>query len=87
MKNKLYNLIFEADVGEIPELSDEDVKAGEKTKLARDSLDDQIDSLLIKYEKECAWETDEDTKVAKEDLNISVISSKHHLQDRSLNSV
>ena len=69
MKNKLYNLIFEADVGEIPELSDEDVKAGEKTKLARDSLDDQIDSLLIKYEKECAWETDEDTKVAKEDLN------------------
>ena len=71
MKNKLYNLIFEADVGEIPEISDEDVKAGEKTKLARDSLDDQIDSLLIKYEKECAWETDEDTKVSKEDLNES----------------
>jgi hypothetical protein len=72
MKNKLYNLIFEADVGEIPEISDEDVKTGEKTKLERDSLDDQIDSLLIKYEKECAWETDEDTKVSKEDLNESV---------------
>jgi hypothetical protein len=69
MTTKLYKLIFEADVGEIPEISDEDVKAGEKTKLARDSLDDQVDSLLIKYEKECAWETDEDATVSKEDLN------------------
>jgi len=67
MKSKIYNLIFEAEVGEIPEISDEDVKVGGKTKLAKDSLDDQIDSLLIKYEKECTLEDEE--KVDKEDLN------------------
>jgi hypothetical protein len=69
MHKKIYNLIFEAEVGEIPEESDQDVKVGSKTKLAKDSLDDQIDSLLIKYEKECAL--DNEKGVDKKDLNES----------------
>tara|TARA_A100001011_G_scaffold346932_1_gene383667 strand:- start:2631 stop:3218 length:588 start_codon:yes stop_codon:yes gene_type:complete len=50
----LYKLIFEADLGEIPEKEDEDVKVGKKSRLSRGSVDDQIDSLLIKFESESA---------------------------------
>ena len=47
-----YRYLFEAEKGEIPEIQDDDVKVGKKTRLARDSVDDQIDSLLVKYESE-----------------------------------
>ena len=48
---KIYDLIFEKKEGVEPERG-EGVKVGKKTRLAKDSLDDQIDSLLIKYEME-----------------------------------
>ena len=59
----IYNLIFEAEKGEIPEKMDDDVRVGKKTKLARDSVDDQIDSLLVKYESESLREEDEETSL------------------------
>jgi hypothetical protein len=46
---KLYKLIYEAEEFERPELDGFDVEVGSKTKLAKDSLDDQIDSLLLKF--------------------------------------
>ena len=46
---KLYDLIFEKKEDIEPEKG---IKVGRKTRLAKDSLDDQIDSLLIKYESE-----------------------------------
>ena len=36
----------------LTEKSDDDVRVGKKSRLARDSVDDQIDSLLIKFESE-----------------------------------
>ena len=48
---KLYDLIFEKKEDIEPEKG-EGIKVGRKTRLAKDSLDDQIDSLLIKYESE-----------------------------------
>ena len=48
---KIYDLIFEEKEDVTPEKG-EGVKVGKKTRLAKDSLDDQIDSLLIKYEME-----------------------------------
>ena len=48
----LFKLIFEAEKGKFPEKVDDDIKVGGKSRLARDSADDQIDSLLIKYENE-----------------------------------
>jgi len=60
-------LILEAEKGDIPEKSDDDVKVGKKSRLARDSVDDQIDSLLIKFESESIREDNED-----QDLNESL---------------
>ena len=48
----LYNFLFEQNDEDIPEKSDLDVKVGKKSRLAKDSVDDQIDSLLVKYESE-----------------------------------
>ena len=48
----IYRYLLEAEKGSIPEIQDDDVRVGKKTRLARDSVDDQIDSLLIKYENE-----------------------------------
>jgi hypothetical protein len=48
----LYNLIFEKKEEDTEPEKGEGVKVGKKTRLAKDSLDDQIDSLLIKYEME-----------------------------------
>ena len=48
----IYKLIFEAEKGKFPEKVDDDIRVGGKSRLARDSADDQIDSLLIKYENE-----------------------------------
>lgn len=59
----LYNYLFEASKGEIPEREDDDVKVGKKSRLARDSVDDQIDSLLIKYESESVRSDDELKKI------------------------
>ena len=59
----LYNLLLEAEKGDIPEKSDDDVKVGKKSRLARDSVDDQIDSLLIKFESESLREKDEEEKM------------------------
>lgn len=59
----LYNLLLEAVKGDIPEKSDDDVKVGKKSRLARDSVDDQIDSLLIKFESESLREKDEEEKM------------------------
>ena len=56
----IYNLLFEAEKGQIPEKMDDDVRVGKKTKLARDSVDDQIDSLLVKYESESLREVLDD---------------------------
>ena len=55
----LFKLIFEAEKGKFPEKVDDDIKVGGKSRLARDSADDQIDSLLIKYENESIKEDDE----------------------------
>ena len=55
----LFNLIFEAEKGKFPEKEDDDIKVGKKSRLARDSADDQIDSLLIKYETESIKEESE----------------------------
>ena len=60
---KIYNLLFEAEKGEIPEKQDDDVRVGKKSRLARDSVDDQIDSLLIKYESESIRQDDEDSVI------------------------
>ena len=49
---KLYDLIFEKKEADIEPEKGEGIKVGKKTRLAKDSLDDQIDSLLIKYEME-----------------------------------
>ena len=49
---KLYDLIFEKKEEDIEPEKGEGIKVGKKTRLAKDSLDDQIDSLLIKYEME-----------------------------------
>ena len=60
----IYKLLFEAEKGQIPEKMDDDVKVGKKTKLARDSVDDQIDSLLVKYESESLREkSDEESSL------------------------
>ena len=48
----MYHYLMEAEKGNIPEIQDDDVKVGKKSRLARDSVDDQIDSLLVKYESE-----------------------------------
>ena len=63
----LYRLLLEAEKGDIPEKSDDDVKVGKKSRLARDSVDDQIDSLLIKFESESIREDNEER-----DLNESL---------------
>jgi hypothetical protein len=65
--NSIYKLILEAEKGDIPEKSDDDVKVGKKSRLARDSVDDQIDSLLIKFESESIREDNEER-----DLNESL---------------
>lgn len=66
---KLYNYLFEAEKGDIPEKSDEDVRVGKKTRLARDSVDDQIDSLLIKYESESLRDRDEEATINESFIN------------------
>ena len=60
---KIYNLIYEAPKGEIPEKTDDDVRVGKKTRLAKDSVDDQIDPILIKYESESMRDKDEDASI------------------------
>jgi hypothetical protein len=54
----IYKLLFEAEKGKFPEKEDDDIRVGKKSRLARDSADDQIDSLLIKYESESIREED-----------------------------
>lgn len=49
---KIYDLIFEKKEEDVAPEKGEGIKVGKKTRLAKDSLDDQIDSLLIKYEME-----------------------------------
>ena len=49
---KIYDLIFEKKEEDVTPERGEGIKVGKKTRLAKDSLDDQIDSLLIKYEME-----------------------------------
>ena len=49
---KIYELIFEKKEEDVTPERGEGIKVGKKTRLAKDSLDDQIDSLLIKYEME-----------------------------------
>jgi hypothetical protein len=66
--NSLYKLLLEAEKGDIPEKSDDDVKVGKKTRLARDSVDDQIDSLLIKFESE-SLRGDSDDKALNESIH------------------
>ena len=66
----IYKFLFEAEKGEIPEKMDDDVRVGKKTKLARDSVDDQIDSLLVKYESESLREKeDEGTSINESFFN------------------
>ena len=52
----IFKLILEAEKGKFPEKVDDDIRVGKKSRLARDSADDQIDSLLIKYETESVRE-------------------------------
>ena len=47
---KLYNLIFEESTLDRPEADGEDVVVGQRTRLAPDSVDDQIDALILRYE-------------------------------------
>jgi hypothetical protein len=54
----IYRLLFEAEKGKFPEKENDDIRVGKKSRLARDSADDQIDSLLIKYESESIREED-----------------------------
>jgi hypothetical protein len=84
----LYRYLFEAEKGEIPEIQDDDVKVGKKTKLARDSVDDQIDSLLIKYESESVREdkTDDDNlneSFYKQNLHALLIEQDEALDPAS----
>ena len=65
--NSLYKFLLEAEKGDIPEKNDDDVKVGKKSRLSRDSVDDQIDSLLIKFESESLREDNEER-----DLNESL---------------
>ena len=65
-------ILLEAEKGNIPEKSDDDVKVGKKTRLARDSVDDQIDSLLIKFESESIKEDSEDRDLNESLHNMSL---------------
>ena len=56
---KLYKYLFEADEEEIPEEDSVKVDVSRKIRLARDSVDDQIDSFLVKFESESALDEDE----------------------------
>ena len=65
----LFKLIFEAEKGKFPEKVDDDIRVGGKSRLARDSADDQIDSLLIKYENESIKEDETlEESLAKQSL-------------------
>ena len=63
---KIYNLLFEGDEDERPEVAGNDVIVGQRTRLAKDSIDDQIDSLLLKYLSTSA--IDEEEKVVSESI-------------------
>lgn len=48
---RLIDLLKE-NKADIPEFTNDDVRVGKKSRLSKDSVDDQIDSLLIKFESE-----------------------------------
>jgi hypothetical protein len=68
----MFKLIYEAEKGKFPEKEDDDIRVGKKSRLARDSADDQIDSLLIKYESESIREESEtlEESLAKNSLKF-----------------
>ena len=51
----LYKFLYEENE-KSPETGSQDARVGNRTRLAKDSVDDQIDALLIKYESESMLE-------------------------------
>jgi len=70
--NSLYKFLLEAEKGDIPEKNDDDVRVGKKSRLARDSVDDQIDSLLIKFESESIKNDNEERDLNESIYNMSL---------------
>jgi hypothetical protein len=64
---RIYQLLFEAEEEDIPEKNSLSVKATKKLRLSKDSLDDQIDSFLIKFETESVL--DEEEQLSESFLN------------------
>jgi len=69
MKNKkrLYNLLFEADLVDTPESSMIMTNTKMKARQALDSVDDQIDALILRYEASSIREEEEDRAIASLD--------------------
>lgn len=68
MKNKLFNLIFENEE-EIKDLEEEEVESGNRTRLSKESVDKQIDSILINFESESLIESEDEES---NDINESL---------------
>jgi len=76
---KLYNLIYEGDDFDRPEIEGDDIEVGNRTKLAKDSADDQIDSLLLKFLSTARPDEEEDEAVAVDVDFVSEALYSHKL--------
>ena len=77
----LFKLIFEAEKGKFPEKVNDDIKVGGKSRLARDSVDDQIDSLLIKYEAESIKEDSETLEESLSNYSLKFLLKEEDVVD------
>lgn len=66
-KKRLYNLLFEADLVDTPESSMIMTNTKMKARQALDSVDDQIDALILRYEASSIREEEEDRAIASLD--------------------
>lgn len=64
MKRKIYNLLFEADNIDTPESSMIMTSTKMKARKALDSVDDQIDALILRYEASSIREAEEERAIA-----------------------
>jgi len=64
MKRKIYNLLFEADNIDTPESSMIMTSTKMKARKALDSVDDQIDALILRYEASSIREEEEERAIA-----------------------
>jgi len=67
IKKQLYNLLFEADLTDTPESSMIMTNTRMKARQALDSVDDQIDALILRHEASSIREEEEDRAIASLD--------------------